>query len=75
MGSGEEVVQRRTEVVATRARWVGARGGEEGCLEWEEVRCELGSRFNFIGAGRGAPEGWSEEGNGQPLMVAIRARF
>jgi hypothetical protein len=40
MGSGEEVVQRRTEVVATRARCVGARGGEEGCLEWEEVRGE-----------------------------------
>ncbi len=62
-------------MVATQARWGSARGKEEGRLEWEEVRCEFGSRFPFIGAGRGAPKGWSEEGNGRPLMAAIRARF
>jgi hypothetical protein len=39
------------------------------------VRCELGLRFPFIGSRRGVLEGWSEEGNGQPLMVAIRAQF
>jgi hypothetical protein len=67
-------VQWGTKVV-TRARWGSARGGEEGSLEWEEVQCELGSRFPFIGAGRGALEGWSEEGNGRPLMAAIRSQF
>jgi hypothetical protein len=64
-------VRRRTEVLATRARWGGARGKEEGSLEWEEVQCERGSRFPFIGAERGAPVGWSEEGNGRPLELGF----
>jgi hypothetical protein len=64
-----------TEVAATPAQWCSARGREEGILDWEEVRCELGLRFPFIGVGRGASEGWSEEGNGRPFLVAIRAQF
>jgi hypothetical protein len=62
-------------VAATQALWGSARGREEWSLEWEEVRCEFGSRFPFIWARREAPKGWSEEGNGRPLMAAIRARF